>query len=129
MDVFQEWPLLSDLFGEVEQIPESMHARPGNFLARLQVNSFRTILITFELTPIGYAHIRARENQFQTLGRIGTLKEVDYVTSMRQEFAHTIEPDIEFGPDGVIEQRAHAVRRRITKSDEHENGGAREEEE
>jgi hypothetical protein len=83
------------------------------------MNSFRTILTTFALTPMGRAYIQAHEYQFQTHGEIDTLQEPDYVSSMRQKFSlsHSLEPDIEFEPDEIIGERAHTGRHGIAKAD------------
>jgi hypothetical protein len=47
---------------------------------------------------------------------------------MRQELSHSLEPNIEFEPDEIIGQRAHAVRHGIAKADGQEKGEATKEE-
>jgi hypothetical protein len=112
MQLLQEWPLLNDIFGTVEEVRECWHGITAHFLARLQANSFRMMFTACALTPMGYAHIRARDYQFRSTESIDALQEADNVKLMRQKFSHTVEPD------EIVEQKAHAIRDGITKSDE-----------
>jgi hypothetical protein len=78
---------------------------------------------------MGHAHIRAREYQIQNHWEIDVPQEPDYVSSMRQEFSHSLEPYIEFEPDEVIEQRVHTVPHGIAKADGQKKSEATEGEE
>jgi hypothetical protein len=49
--------------------------------------------------------MRAHEYQFQSRGGIDALQEPYCVRSTRQEFSHTVEPDIEFEPERIVEPR------------------------
>jgi hypothetical protein len=87
------------------------------------------MLTAFASTRMGRTHIRAREYQFQTHGEIDALQEPGYVSSMRQDFSYSLELDIEFEPDEMIGERAHAIRHGIAKTDGQAKGETTEEEE
>jgi hypothetical protein len=87
------------------------------------------MLTTFGLTSMGRIHIPAREYQFQSYGRIDMIQEPYHVRLMRHKFSHTVEPDVEFKPDNIADQRTDVIRYGIIQADEQENGEAREEEE
>jgi hypothetical protein len=86
------------------------------------------MLTAFAVTSMGCAYIRSRKYQFQTHGEIDALHEPNYVSLMRQDFPHSLEPDIEFEPDEIIGERAHAVRHGFAKPDGKAKGEATEEE-
>jgi hypothetical protein len=71
------------MFGDVEDVRECLDATTTHFLARLRANSFRTILTALALTPLGRAHIRARQYQFQTHREIDAVQQPDYMNPMR----------------------------------------------
>jgi hypothetical protein len=85
------------------------------------------MLTAFALTLMGRAHIRSRESQCQTYGEIDALQDPDYVSSMKQQFSHSLEPDIEVEPDEIIGQRAYAVQYEIAKVDGQDKGEVTEE--
>jgi hypothetical protein len=128
MKVLQEWQLIRDMFGDVEEVRECLHVITSRFLARSRANSFRTMFTVLTLTPMARAHIGVRAYQSQTYGEIDSLQEPCYMSSMRDEFSHFLKPDIKFEPDEIIGQRADDVRHGFAKADRQEKGEAIEEE-
>jgi hypothetical protein len=74
-EVLREWPEAWNFFGDSPAVTGYLDILIAYFLARLQMNTFDTILTAYSLSPHGQTEIRRREAGSETAGPIDELED------------------------------------------------------